>query len=146
MKISAGQIVDVNINLDCLDVECNTLNNVLQALVDKVCDTELPSLDFKCLPQVTTQAALYQALIDKVCETNEPAPTTFTMSFCQTDTWACGQPACIPSQTTLNATVQALIARVNSLTNIISSQCTQIANLQSQINQLTLQVNNLDCC
>lgn len=146
MKIPAGQIVDVNIDTDCLDVECKTLNNVLQAIVDRLCDTELPSLDFKCLPQATTLQGLLQSIINRLCEEPEPTVTTFSLSFCQTDTWNCGNTACIPSQTNLNDTVQALIARVNRLSQVISTQCTQIANLQSQIDQLTLQVNNLDCC
>lgn len=147
MRIPASTVVDVNIDMQCLDVECKTLPNVLQAIVDSLCSSELPSLDFKCLSPVETVPQFYQLVIDRLCSLSVPdVPTVYNFESCLVDTWVCGATACIPG-TDLESTVQALIARVNRLSNIISNQCNQIELLESRINQLTTQVDNIkDCC
>lgn len=157
--ISSNQVVDVPIDLGCLNVECKDLNSILGAIVDKICNPiDLSSLNFDCLDEVDNQLDLYQQIIDKVCEAPVSPGITFTpgvLEYCSTDSWVCGDDPCLtvenscdPGNITLENVLQALISRQQALSVQVSSICDQITTINNQISALESRVTTLEntCC
>lgn len=151
MKIPTSNIVDLNLDLKCLTVPCPTLTNVLQEIIDLLCNSDLPSLDFGCLSPAQTTVEFYQLVINELCRLGQPVVVpAYSFELCKLDTWQCGSPTCItvtaPNNTT-NDIIQALIARVNRLSTVISTQCDKIEQLEATLTNLATQVDNIkDCC
>ena len=162
--ISANQIVDVNIDLKCLEVDCKTLPNVLQAVVDKVCETvtdsnEFTPLDFKCLDAVTTQTAFNQEVVDKLCELEEsggPNAPVCNLNYCASDNWDCQNRdtclivtnPCNPTTVTTCDVLQAMIKRMVAQGDVIIDLCSRVTTLESRVNTIQTQLTIIQttCC
>ncbi len=165
--ISANQVIDVPIELNCLEVPCKTLPNVLQAIVDKLCVAapDLSTLDFRCVVPTTAPVDLLgvlQGIINVLPCDVDPVPPTSNdgvitgLTGCTPDSWDCSDAdACIslanvcnPGVVTVSVVLQALLNRNVSYGNAIKLLCAQVAALQSQISTLQLQVTTIQttCC
>jgi hypothetical protein len=159
--ISANQIVDVSIDLKCLRVECPTLPNVLQTIVDKICevvpiDNNLEYLDFKCFSVPGNVPEFYQEVIDKICAiSSEAGQTSCTYDYCSSDNWDCEDATCLvvnnpcnPVSITNCDVIQALIKRTISQGNIIKDLCEEINTIKNRLNTLEAQLTIIQttCC
>lgn len=157
--ISSNQVVDVPIDLGCLEVECKDLNSILEAIITKVCTPiDLSSLDFECLDEVDNQLDLYQQIITKICEETVTTGITFdpgVLEYCSTDSWACGDNPCLvvenscdPGNITLENVLQAVISRQQSLSTLLSDICNDISSINNAISALDVRVTQLEntCC
>lgn len=150
--IPAKRIVNVIEDPMCLDITCMDLPTVMQEIVSQLCNTELPSLDFKCLTTVVTVPDFYQLIIDKLCESDtvtiveEP-----TYELCKLDGWNCDNNCLIVTNpcgdVTQEDVIQALIARVNDYSSIICDLSTRIDALEKETESLQLQIASVqNCC
>ena len=154
LPIPASQIVDVTLDFKCLTVECPTLLATLQALVDAVCSTELPTLNFQCLTAVSTTQEFYQLVLDTLCTLQATSVPTVepTYQLCSSDAWDCSSTLkCIDIGTETNNTatlVQALINRVNAYSELLPTLCTRITALEAIVASLQTQIDtiNTNCC
>lgn len=157
--ISSNQVVDVPIELGCLDVSCNDLNTILGAIIDKVCNPiDFSGLDFGCLDVVDNQVDLYQQIIDKICEVTVDVGITFTpesLEYCATDTWQCGEDPCLtvenscdPGNITLENVLQAIISRQQTITEKLTEFCDRLDTLEAQVSSLDIRVTQIEnsCC
>lgn len=169
--ISSNQVVDVDVEFECLEPECKNLNGVLLEIDKRICDLEKPKdIDFKCLNPKETQAEILQEIIDHVCGgsnngggggssgggSTSPLSLNFdTLNLCTGDSWECDDAVCLtpfnlsnPASKTLQVLLQAMIAREISLSNEVKKLCTEVTTLKSRVTnleaQLTIIQNN--CC
>lgn len=157
--ISSNQIVDVPINIGCLDVTCKDLNTILEAIIAKVCEPiDFSELNFGCLDEVDNQVDLYQQLIDKVCEVTVDQGITFNpelLEYCATDSWICGEEACLivenncdPGNITLENVLQAIISRQQTITEKLTEICGRLDSLEGQYTSLNNRITQIEntCC
>ena len=150
--VPASRVVDVLADPMCLSIQCTDLRTVMDALVAKVCNSDLPSLDFKCLTPVTTVEELYQLLIDEVCTVQEVViPVEDAYELCSLETFVCN-PACLVvtnpcGDTTEHDVIQALISRSNTLLNELCALKDRVAALESANISLINKIAGLqNCC
>lgn len=153
LPIPAKKVVEVLENNRCLDIQCNDLPTVMQAVVDQLCNLEVPTLDFGCLEPVATVPELYQLLLTTACQTTvTPVQTEPTYQYCSTDGWSCGDTACLEPSNPCNPisqadVIQALINRSNGYANVINTLCTRVTALEATVISLQNQLNSLkECC
>lgn len=154
--IPASTIVDLQVDLRCLDVPCPNLNTVLDAVIAKVCsiNTELPSLDFLCFnKEATTLQGFYQNIIEEICFIKDSMPTAPTLpsyEYCSFELLDCNAPCLEVSnpcgEITQEDVIQALITRSNTLFNVVCDQQSIISTLDSRIKDLESQVQVLQGC
>lgn len=162
--ISANQVVDVNIDLNCLLIQgsCKTLPFVLQAIVDKVCEVTPPSdvldLDYDCFTVPADQKEFNQQLIDKICtlESRVDTSNTCVFNYCASDNWDCSirdtclivENPCNPLVITVCDVVQALIRRAVSQGDVIIDLCQRVTTLEDRVDLLQTQLNIIQatCC
>lgn len=170
--MSSNQIVDVNVEFNCIEPDCTDLNGVLKAIDKSICDLSKPEgLDFKCLDSKEKLQEILQVLIDGICTSenngggggNSGGGTTIplslnfnTLNFCNPDLWTCSSTSnclvvsnpCDPSTITFQVFVQSLISRLISLSIQSKKQCEDISDLKNRIatleSQFTVIQNN--CC
>ena len=152
--IPSGQIVDINVDFDCLvEPDCVTLNNTLQSIVDGVCsklsyDSGISNFKFnECFPSPTplggtaTLEELIQKMIDEVTDLKCPEGSFLpdldisNLNLCDGDGWYCGvENNCvvpvdasnnpISEDYTVKQVLQGLVRRVIALE-------TQLCNLNN---------------
>lgn len=153
--IPASRVVDVQLPENhCLTVPCNTLEAVLAAIISQVCSSEIPTLDFGCLPTSSTPQQLYQSILTKLCEleTAVNVTDTFTWTPCMTDGWTCGSPSCVTVAKPCGVTetrdevIQALSNRVVALSDELTEVCTRLTAAEATIAGLQAQVAALTPC
>lgn len=155
--IPAKQVVDVLLDeslLACLGVECTDLPSVMGAVVDRICSSDIPSLDFGCLTAVVTQEEFFQLLITEICtikESSPDVPSVYNYQFCAV------RPeldcrACVSVEDPCNEglsdqlVIQSLIEIVNRQTIEICTLKDTITQLQSDLTMVQSQITNLDDC
>lgn len=156
LPIPASQVVDVQVTLPaCLTVECLTLNNVLQALADAVCNTDLPTLDFLCLDAVSTTPEFYQLIVNTLCSLQTAVAETEvepTYQLCDSDAWDCSSELkCIDLGVLENNTqnvLQGVVDRTNAYSVLFTSLCARIDTLETTVESLQTQIDtiNTNCC
>jgi hypothetical protein len=164
--ISANQVIDVAIDDKCLDITCKTLPNVLQAIVDKICEDEADysTLDFGCVESASSLTGVLQNILNAItCDEGgsggQTTPNNLEITGltpCTTDNWNCSNTdacfdlgnVCDPGVVTVKLALQKLINRNVAYGNVIKSLCSQISDLQQQINVINLTVTNIQtsCC
>lgn len=163
--ISANQIADVAIDLKCVGpISCPTLPNVLQAMVDKICEVQdFSSLDFgACVGSGTTLLEILQAIIDAqqcgICDDNGSGSSDVITGLleCSSDNWSCAEAnscftltnPCAPGTITVKNVLQALLNRNVAYGNLLKIHCDQINTLQNQVATLELTVRGIQssCC
>ncbi len=168
--LPASQITKVDVDKKCLTVECNGLEPLLQAMIDKECEHEelldSSTIDNKCLDEQETIKGYVQELVNTACEhedrldalegTITTVPTPYVYNLCISDNWSCTTTECLPivecgmpvTQPTEEQIIQFLLSRIKSYENVISNQCTQIATLQSQLANIQLTITQIQntCC
>lgn len=150
--IPSGQIVDINVDFDCLEEpQCVTLNNTLQSIIDGTCsklsyDSGISNFEFnECFSSPTpsgetaTLEELIQKMIDEVTDLKCPEGSSSpdfdisNLNFCDGDDWYCGvENNCVVpvddsnnpilEDYTIKQVLQGLVRRINSLE-------TQLCNL-----------------
>lgn len=155
--ISANQVVDVQLDWLCLTAPtCINLQTSLQTIVDALCKIQNPELEYGTLvPDSDNIVDVLQALINKCNETTtnttETVEEVWDLNECLTDNWDCGSEnnCVIPTNDCGEVTnvdyVQAILSRLVSQGAVIKELCTTIESLQTQINDLKIEVEN-GCC
>lgn len=153
--IPASRVVDVQLpESHCLTLQCNSLENVLAAIISQVCTLEIPQLDFGCMPISETPQQLYQSILTKLCELEVAVNTTDTFSWspCTSDGWTCGDDPCVTVsnpcgiEETRDEVIQALNDRVVALSGQVTDLCTRLNLAESTIVGLQSQVAALTPC
>lgn len=165
--ISSNQVVSVAIDLKCLDVPCPTLNNVLQAIVDKTCEeTDFTSIDYGCATPATTLTGALQSAFNAIdgigCDPNGTPATDASeltvggIQTCSSDSWDCSSRdacfdltnPCSPGDVTVALLFQKLIDRNVAYGNVIKSLCDRISELEQNVADLQLAVATIQssCC
>ena len=166
--ISSNQVVSVAIDLKCLDVPCPTLNNVLQAVVDKVCDeTDFDAIDYGCASPATTLTGALQSAFTAIsaigCAPGGGTPVTDGSDLlvegiqaCSSDGWDCSSRdacfdltnSCSPGDVTVALLFQKLIDRNVAYGNTIKGLCDRISELEQNVADLQLSVATIQssCC
>ena len=162
--ISSNQITNVPIEFTCIEPECKTLNAVLTAIDEKLCEAgpDYMTLDFTdCIAESDTQLGVLQNIIDAVsCITPSStvvgdAPIT-GLTFCSSDSWDCDENdacltvtnACDPGVITVKVVLQALINRDVAQGNVIKDLCDRLTDLEATVaaQQLTIASIQSSCC
>lgn len=150
--MSVNQLIELDVDLLCLpsvDLGCGGLNPLLQAIIDKLCET--PNFDLGCLTASQSYDSVIQALIDKVCSIAEPtipdALDLSTINLALPASWDCDEAIPIVAAGTTNEEIiQALVSRVIDLTTELKAKCVEIADLDARLTQAELDITNINCC
>jgi hypothetical protein len=164
--ISANSVIDLPVDFKCITApDCPTLVNGVQAIIDHICaeQPEWGEFDFGCVTPGATQEEVIQNMLDAITCGDAPVPDNDAslmevngLAACSSDNWDCSQPdacfdltdACSPAQPTVQSVLQALIDRNVAYGNVIKSLCGQIAQLQTDLAAIQMQVTTLQtsCC
>lgn len=169
--LSANQIVDVPVDLKCLTVNCPTLPNVLQAIIDNACETEegLDGLDLRCVVSADRSLQnVLQGIINALdcsggggggggsTSTDVSLSQITGLNNCTTDNWDCSSAnacftltdPCNPGTITLRFLIQMLIDRNVAYGNTIKTLCARVSTLESQIATIQTQITTIQtsCC
>ena len=167
--IPANQVVDVDIDLKCLDEgggnNCgNTLKYVLQKIVDKIGDNlcGLEDLDFKCLTESDNLPDILQSIINKLDCSNTSGgsgvgtgtgTTTVNgssvvltgLTNCTTDNFSCSSATgCLTITDPCNHTSVTLQFVIQTLINRIVAQSNIIKTLCERMTGLQLQIDTIN--
>lgn len=161
--IPAKQIVDVQVNWDCLTAPtCTTLELSLQTIIDEICVIkDLEELEISCFEvESITLFNVLQGIITKLCSVEQTSTTndiTETLDLsninnCTPDTWDCNSAnncivvtnPCGPEATN-EEIIQALYSRVVKQSEVIKDLCTRLDELESRLNTAELELDN-GCC
>lgn len=129
-------IKEPDVNTECLNPESNSLDHILQALINKECGIEdCPTCDD-----------------DTSTETSTTSIDLSEINLCRKGTWDCDSTdSCIivdacSVEPTNEEIIQALVSRVLDLSDTLKSTCEELENLTTLYNTLNLQIQGLDCC
>lgn len=170
--IPSNQIVDINLEWTCgNEPECPTLDNVLQAIIEEVCDKE-PMIDLNELtfdacfngnvvPGNTTE--LLQAIVNDIAalacpDVEAPDVDISGLNLCDDDNWNCSSEVqCIPmvdecgnpvEAFTIKQLFQAMIARMMAYQDQICGLEDRVTQLEDDYTDLAaeIEVIKTNCC
>ncbi len=176
--IHSNQISNIDVDfkciLDCDCRSCKSLNEVLQLIINKVCENnvDLNALQLGCLDTPDSLQELIQDLVSRVdCSIaplgTDPGPGTslpedsfLGLDTCNPDLWTClaGSPLdCLiikneagtqVNNPNIREVVQSIIKRMLAYQKQIKLLCTENTTLKSRLSAIELKLSQIEtnCC
>lgn len=153
--IHANQIVGLDVESTCVDVECKSLPNYLEDLYSQLCELKNESFTIGCLSVDNNRVAVINELISKVCSLENSSGDSSTstteldlsgINGALSDNWQINDNTAINITGSNEDIIQALFSRVVALEDIIKDLNTTNQNLQTMYNDLQVEIQNKPCC